>query len=65
MISLQGMPEEEDMRDSPAGSRPTAVPTPFTRDADVEVVLKEVQARNPACYVRVLNWHRPKRDYLP
>ena len=65
MISFQGMPEEEDMRDFLAGLVPGVIATRFARDADIEVVLKEVKARNPAYEVRVLNWDRPKRDYEP
>ena len=65
MISFQGMPEEEDLRNSPAGSLPGVVATRFARDVDVEVVLKEVKVKNPACEVRLLNWDRPKRDYQP
>ncbi len=65
MISSRGMPEEEDMRDFMAGSPPGVVATRFARDADVEVVLREVQASNPAEEVRLLNWDRPKRDYQP
>ncbi|MGH7408726.1 MAG: hypothetical protein ACREKF_12060 [Candidatus Methylomirabilales bacterium] len=65
MISFQGMPEEDDMQDFLAGLRPGVVATRFARDTDVEVVLKEVKAKNPAYEVRLLNWDRPKRDYVP
>lgn len=65
MISFQGMPEEEDLRNSPEDCLPGVVATQFARDADVEVVLKEVKAKNPAYEVRLLNWDRPKRDYQP
>lgn len=41
MISFQGMPEEEDLRNSAAGSFRGVVATRFGRDADVEAVLKE------------------------
>ena len=65
MISFRGMPEEEDMRDFLARLAPGVIATQFARDTDVEVVLKEVKAKNPAYEVRVLNWDRPKRDYQP
>jgi hypothetical protein len=65
MISSRGMPEEEDLRNSPEGSLPGVVATRFARDADVEMVLKEVKVTNPAYEVRLLNWDRPKRDYQP
>jgi hypothetical protein len=64
MISFRGMPEEEDMRDFMAGSPPGVVATRFERDTDVEVVLKDVKAWNPAYEVRLLNWDRPKRDWV-
>lgn len=65
MISFQGMPDEENMPALLAGSFPGVVATRFARDTDVEVVLKDVNAGNPECEVRLLNWDRPKRDYEP
>jgi hypothetical protein len=39
--------------------------TPLLREVDVETPLQTVQAELPAYDIRVLNWHRPKRDYTP
>lgn len=63
MISYYGMPEDDGISGSPADTSPSVVPAAFPREADVEVVLKEVQRLHPGHEVRVLNWDRPKRDY--
>jgi len=42
MLSLRGIPEDEDMKPGSGSSSPTIVPTPFARDVDVERVLREV-----------------------
>ncbi len=38
--------------------------TPFLSEVDVEFALEKVQAELPGHDVRVLNWYRPKGDYL-
>jgi hypothetical protein len=61
-VSLRGIPEEGDFGpDGPADSL-TAVSTPFPRDMDVEDALRATRALYPDHEVRILNWHRPKRD---
>jgi hypothetical protein len=65
MISYHGMPEDDEIRELPADTPSYLVPTPFSREADVEVVFKEVRRRHPEYDVRILNWDRAKRDYQP
>ena len=65
MLSLGGIPEGDELRDSPPGSNPDITPTAFSREADVELVLRAVRAANSGHDIRVLNWHRPKRDFTP
>jgi hypothetical protein len=61
-VSLRGIPEDEDFaRGGPADSL-TVVSTPFPRDMDVEAALRATRALYPDHEVRILNWHRPKRD---
>jgi hypothetical protein len=62
MLSLRGIPEDEDLTVSGGTSSPAIVPTAVPRDVDVEKALRLVQAQHPASEVRILNWHRPKRD---
>lgn len=64
MVSFHGMPEGEVTSKSPAGTS-SQVPTAFSRETDIEVVLKEVKRQHPGYDVRVLNWDRPKRDFFP
>jgi len=53
------IPEDEGVQLSRSTS--TLVP----REVDVETALQMVQAELPGYDIRVLNWHRPKRDYAP
>ena len=62
MLSLRGMPEDEDLTPRSGASSPTLVPTTIARDVDVPTALRLVQMENPTAEVRILNWHRPKRD---
>jgi len=62
MLSLRGIPEEEDLPPRSPTSSPTIVPTAVPREVDVEMALRRVQAQHPNADVRILNWHRPKRD---
>jgi len=49
--------------DSTNPARSTA--TPLLRDVDVETALQKMQAQFPEFEIRVMSWHRPKRDYSP
>ncbi len=61
-VSLRGIPEDEDL-DSGGPSDPlTVVPTPLSRDMDVEQALRATRELYPNHDVRMLAWHRPKRD---
>lgn len=55
----EDIPEEEGQRSSPFTA------TPVLREVAVETALPIVQAELPGYEVRILNWHRPKRDYSP
>jgi hypothetical protein len=60
--SLHGIPEDENLKPSSLVSSPTTVPTDIPRDVDVEEALRAVEGQHPDADVRILNWHRPKRD---
>jgi hypothetical protein len=62
MLSLLGIPEDEEPKPRSRASSPTMVPTAISRDVDVEQPLRAVQGQHPDAEVRILNWHRPKRD---
>jgi hypothetical protein len=62
MVSLRGIPEDEDLKPSSLASSPTTVPTAIPREVEVEQALRTVQAQHPDAEVRILNWHRPKRE---
>jgi hypothetical protein len=62
MLSLRGIPEDEDLKARSLASSPTTVPTAIPRGVEVEAALRTVQGQNPDAEVRILNWHRPKRD---
>jgi hypothetical protein len=61
-VSLHGMPEDEDLLSGAVAKRRIAVPTPFPREMDVETALRATRNLHPTHDVRILNWHRPKRD---
>jgi hypothetical protein len=61
-VSLRGIPEEKDLQTGGLTDPLTAVPTPFPRDMEVEESLRVTRGLYPAYEVRILNWHRPKRD---
>jgi hypothetical protein len=61
-VSLRGIPEENDFGPGGPTDSLTVVSTPFTRDMDVEGALRATRALYPDHEVRILNWHRPKRD---
>ncbi len=50
-----GIPED--------GECPTATPIVLPRALDVETALKRARAARPGYEIRVMNWHRQKRDY--
>jgi hypothetical protein len=62
VLSLRGIPEDEDLTPRSLASSPTTVPTAIPRDVEVEVALRTVQGQHPDAEVRILNWHRQKRD---
>ena len=62
VLSLHGMPEDADLKPRTLASSPTTVPTAIPRDVEVETALRTIQAQHPDAEVRILNWHRPKRD---
>ena len=62
MVSLRGIPEDEDLAPGSRASSSTIVPTDLPRDVDVETAFRKIQAQNPTSEVRILNWNRPKRD---
>ena len=62
MLSLRGIPEDEDLKARSLASSPTTVPTAIPRDVEVEAALRTVQGQHPDAEVRILNWHRQKRD---
>jgi len=62
MLSLRGIPEDEDLTPRSLASSPTTVPTAIPRDVEVEAALRTVQGQHPDAEVRILNWHRQKRD---
>lgn len=47
------------------GVRSCLTATPLLREVDVEMALQTMQAELPGYEIRILNWHRPKRDYSP
>jgi len=55
----EDIPEDEQVQPS----RSTA--TPLLRDVDVETALQKIRAQFPGYDIRVMSWHRPKRDYSP
>jgi hypothetical protein len=61
-VSLRGIPEEENLGSGGSVDPLTAVPTALPRHMDVEAALQATRALYPAHEVRILNWHRPKRD---
>jgi hypothetical protein len=61
-VSRLGMPEDEDLLSGAVANPRTAVPTPFPREMDVEAALRATRNLYPTHDVRILNWHRPKRD---
>lgn len=61
-MSLRGIPEVADLAPGGQADPLTAVPTPFPRDMDVEEALRGTRELYPDHQVRVLAWHRPKRD---
>jgi len=62
MLSLRGIPEDEDLMPRSLASSPTTVPTAIPREVEVEAALRTVQGQHPDAEIRILNWHRPKRD---
>ena len=62
MVSLRGIPEDEVLKARSLASSPTTVPTAIPREMEVEAALRTVQAQYPDADVRILNWHRQKRD---
>jgi hypothetical protein len=62
MLSLRGIPEDEDLKPRAMASSPTIVPTAIPREMEVEAALRTVQAQHPDAEIRILNWHRAKRD---
>ena len=62
MLSLCGFPEDEELKPLSLPSSPTTVPTAIPREVKVEGALHMVQGKHPDADVRILNWHRPKRD---
>ena len=54
--------EEDDLGPAAPTDPLAAVPTPFPRDMEVEETLRATRGLYPAHEVRILNWHRPKRD---
>ncbi len=60
MLATRGIPEEEDLQVGVAADG--VVPTSVPRDVDIESALRRVQAQYHDREVRILNWHRPKRD---
>ena len=62
MLSLRGIPEDEDLKPRALASSPTTVPMAIPREMEVEAALRAAQAQHPDAEVRILNWHRPKRD---
>lgn len=61
-VSFRGFPEDEDLGSDDPCDPLSEVPTPFSRDMDVETALYATRARYPTHDVQILNWHRPKRD---
>jgi hypothetical protein len=61
-VSLRGFPEDDDFAPGGPTDSLTAVSTPFPRDLDVEAALRATRVLHPDHEVRILNWHRPKRD---
>jgi hypothetical protein len=61
-VSLRGIPEEHDLGPGGPPDPLTAVPTPLPRDMDVETALRSTRGVYPTHEIRILNWHRPKRD---
>ena len=50
-------------RDIPEDSEsPTGTSTALPRGLDVETVLRRARAERPEYEIRVMSWHRPKRD---
>jgi hypothetical protein len=62
MVSLRGIPEEEDLDSPSLAVSPTIVPLTISRDVEVETALRLTQVKHPESEVRILNWYRPKRD---
>jgi hypothetical protein len=62
MLSLRGIPEDEELKGPRRAEAPVIVATAVRREVDVETALRFVQAQHPTAEVRILNWHRPKRD---
>jgi hypothetical protein len=60
MLSTKGIPEEDDLRRG--GGADGVVATTVPRNVEVESALRLVQAEHPGQEVRIMNWHRPKRD---
>ncbi len=52
----------EDIPEDEGGRSPRSCATGILRELDVETALQIVQAELPDYDIRVLNWHRPKRD---
>ncbi len=55
------MVSEDIPEDEGGGSSRSAVIS-VLREVDVETALQIVQAELPEYEIRVMNWHRPKRD---
>ncbi len=55
----------EDIPEDESGGSARSTATRLLRELDVETALRIVQAELPDYDIRVLNWHRPKRDYAP
>jgi hypothetical protein len=62
LISLRGIPEDSDLGPGGPSDPLTTAPTPFPRHMDVEAALRATRTLYPSHEVRILNWHRPKRD---
>ena len=62
MLSFRGIPEDEDLTMSGEAASPTIVPTAVPRAVDGETAFRPVPVQHPTAEVRILNWHRPKRD---